>query len=44
VAGRVEVEEDCAAAEERLDLPFERAWIESPQLRKKLPLAGSPLQ
>ena len=41
---RVEIEEDRAAPEERLDVARERGGVEAAQYGQQLPLSTSPLQ
>lgn len=39
-----QVEEDRAAAEERLEVAAELRWIEAPERRQELTLAAGPFQ
>ena len=43
-SGRVQVEENGAAAEERLDVPVEGDGVVAAKRRKQLTLAASPLE
>jgi hypothetical protein len=42
--GAEQVEEDRAAAEERLEVAAERRWIEPPERRQQLALPAGPLE